>query len=76
MVRYVKFRMEFDVNHPDYFFIRMVCVSSWVGRGTGKTLSAVNYVYKLLEAYPKCKLVTNEKLTDIPLMMNGCLFEE
>lgn len=65
MVQYVKFRMEFAGNHPDYFYPDGLCIFVG-GQGTGKTLSAVNYVYKLLAAYPKCILVTNVKLTDFP----------
>lgn len=65
LAQYVKFRMEFDANHPDYFYPDGLCI--FVGpQGSGKTLSAVNYVYKLLDAYPRSILVSNLKLTDYP----------
>lgn len=36
-------------------------------QGSGKTLSAVNYVYNLASAYPKCVICTNVGLTwDLP----------
>ena len=64
-VQYVQFRMRFAENHPDYFYPDGLCIFVG-GQGTGKTLSAVNYIYKLMEAYPKCILVTNVKLKDYP----------
>ena len=61
-----KYNKEFYKNNPDYFypsgFICMVGV-----QGGGKTLVAVNYVYKLMEYYPKCILVTNIDLKDYPV---------
>lgn len=65
LLEYIKFRLSFVKNHPDYFYPDGLCI--FVGpQGSGKTLSAVNYVYKLLEAYPKSILVSNLKLTDYP----------
>lgn len=61
-----KYNKEFYKKNPDYFypsgFICMVGV-----QGGGKTLVAVNYVYNLMEYYPKCILVTNIDLKDYPI---------
>ena len=60
-------RKEFADENPNYFFPDGLCC--FVGsQGSGKTLSAVNYVYKLMEAYPFCKLVTNIQLKDYPIV--------
>ena len=63
----VKFRLNFRIEHPDYFDPDGLVIFIG-GQGTGKTLSAVNYVYKLLQAYPECKIVTNVALTDYPIV--------
>lgn len=65
--KYMKYKIEFAKNNPDYFDADgLLC---FVGsQGTGKTLSAVNYIYKLLDMYPKCKLVTNVMLDGYPLV--------
>lgn len=61
-----KHNVNFRKEHPEYFdpsgFI--VCVGI---QGGGKTLVAVNYVYKLMQYYPKCLLVTNINLTNYPV---------
>ena len=61
-----KYNKEFAINNPDYFypsgFICMVGI-----QGGGKTLVAVNYVYNLMQMYPKCILVTNIDLRDYPV---------
>lgn len=60
---YLKYKFRFASEHPDYFDADGLLV--FVGsQGTGKTLSAVNYVYKLMNLYPNCKLVTNLMLRD------------
>lgn len=62
----LKYNKEFNKNNPDYF--RPDGLLVFVGsQGSGKTLSAVNYVYVLLQLYPKCKLVTNIDLKDFPI---------
>ena len=65
--RLLKCRIDFRREHPDYFDPDGLVIFVG-GQGTGKTLSAVNYVYKLLEAYPSCKLVTNVMLRDYPIV--------
>lgn len=65
--RYLKYKFKFTSEHPDYFDADGLLV--FVGsQGTGKTLSAVNYVYKLMTMYPNCKLVTNLILQDYPIV--------
>lgn len=61
----IKYNIKFNKEHPYYFHPDgLVC---FVGaQGSGKSLSAVNYVYNLLKMYPKCILVTNLELTDYP----------
>lgn len=67
ILRYIKFRYQFYRNSPDYFNADgLLC---FVGpQGSGKTISAVNYVYKLMQKYPLCKLCTNLYLEDYPLV--------
>ena len=61
-----KYNIKFRREHPFYF--RPDGLLMFVGpQGSGKTLSAVNYVYRLLELYPKCILVSNITLTDYPV---------
>ncbi len=66
-LEWLRYKIHFNVSHPTYFNPDgLVC---FVGaQGTGKTLSAVNYVYKLMEMYPKAKLVTNLMLKDYPIL--------
>lgn len=76
-----KYQIEFKRNNPDYFDPDGLCVFAGP-QGSGKTISAVNYVYNLMEAYPKCKLVTNVALTDYPIVryedwyMRRCMDED
>lgn len=61
----ISFNHKFFKEHPTYF--RPDGLIIFCGpQGSGKTLSAVNYVYNLLKMYPKCKIVTNLELTDYP----------
>ena len=63
----IKYRRDFIKNNPTYFNPDGLTI--FVGpQGSGKTLSAVNYVYNLLYMYPKCKIVTNVDLTDFPVV--------
>lgn len=66
IIKKIKYDINFKKTHPDYFYADgLVC---FVGpQGSGKTLSAVNYVYNLMTLYPNCKLVTNIDLTDYPV---------
>lgn len=63
----LKYRTQFRAEHPFYFDPDGLLVFTGP-QGSGKTLSAVNYVYNLMEAYPACKLVTNLMLTDYPIV--------
>lgn len=63
----INYRFSFRREHPDYFDPDGLCV--FIGpQGSGKTLSAVQYVRKLLERYPKCILVSNLQLSDYPVI--------
>lgn len=63
--RQIKYDQDFNREHPTYF--RPDGLIVFCGpQGSGKTLSAVNYVYKLAEMYPRCKIVTNIELRDYP----------
>lgn len=67
ILKYIKFRSRFRCEHPDYMDADgLLC---FVGpQGSGKTLSAVNYVYKLMQMYPGMKLCTNLLLSDYPVV--------
>lgn len=63
---WLRYKNNFYKEHPDYFEADGLTI--FVGpQGSGKTLSAVNYVYRLMSAYPRCMLVTNLGLRDYPL---------
>ncbi len=62
---WAKYKLEFFKEHPNYFKPDGLVVFTGA-QGTGKTLSAVNYVENLLERYPKSILVTNLSLRDYP----------
>lgn len=47
---WLRYKHDFRQRHPDYFDPDGLAIFVG-GQGTGKTLSAVNYVYKLMEAY-------------------------
>lgn len=56
--RTYNYNLEFSRNNPDFFRpdgILLFCGS----QGSGKTLSAVQYVKKIMSSYPKCILCTN-----------------
>lgn len=62
---WVKNKIDFARDNPYWF--RDVGIMIFCGhQGAGKTLSAVNYVYNLLELYPLMVLVSNISLTDYP----------
>lgn len=64
---WIKNKIQFYRDHPDYFDPDgLVCFCG--PQGSGKTLSAVNYVYNLLDTYPECILVTNLMLKDYPIV--------
>lgn len=61
----IKYNIDFRKRYPQYFVpegILIFCGS----QGSGKTLSAVQYVKKVCEAYPACKLVTNVDISGLP----------
>lgn len=60
-----KFLKEFRRSHLGYFepIGTMIFCGS---QGSGKTLSAVNYVCNVLRDFPSALLVTNVKITDYP----------
>lgn len=63
----IKYDRNFIKENPTYFQPDGLLI--FVGpQGSGKTLSAVNYVYNLIYMYPKCKIVTNVDLTDFPVV--------
>ena len=62
----LSFKREFIRDNPDFFTPDgLVC---FVGpQGSGKTMTAVNYVYNLMAFFPNCLLVTNLDLRDYPV---------
>lgn len=61
----LNWRYKFNLEHPNYFHPDGLIV--FVGpQGSGKTLSAVNYVRNLIEKYPKALIVTNLELKFLP----------
>lgn len=66
ILRLIKYKNKFKRDNPDYFNPSGLLL--FVGaQGTGKTLSAVNYIYNVMKKYPKCMLVTNVYLKDYPI---------
>jgi len=66
LFRTMKYNKDFYKNNPTYFKPDGLIIFCGP-QGSGKTLSAVNYVYNLLKLYPKCLIVTNLELTDYPV---------
>ena len=67
IIKWIKNKIGFMKKHPYYFYPDGLLV--FVGpQGSGKTLSAVNYVYRIMDMYPNCKLVTNVLLSDYPIV--------
>lgn len=58
LFKVIKYKYEFDKEHPDWFRPDGILVFSG-GQGSGKTLSGVRYVCKLLDEYPKAILCSN-----------------
>lgn len=61
----LSYKREFNREHPDYFEPEGLLVFSG-GQGTGKTLSAVQYVIKLCECYPRAILCSNVDIVGLP----------
>lgn len=63
---FITYKIDFMRNNPNYFYADgLVCFCG--PQGSGKTMSAVNYVYNLMKRYPKAILVTNLDLRDYPV---------
>ena len=58
LIETIKFRIKFSKEHPDYFTPDGILVFTGP-QGSGKTLSAVRYIYRLMTEYPKAILCTN-----------------
>ena len=61
----INYRHKFKKSHPTYFNpegLLVFCGS----QGSGKTLSAVQYIKKVCELYPRCILVTNTEIKGLP----------
>lgn len=63
--RVANYRHKFKKNHPTYFEPEGLLVFCGP-QGSGKTLSAVQYVKKVCELFPKCILVTNTDILNLP----------
>lgn len=64
LVDTAKYNIEFRKSHPDYFYPEGL-LSFCGDQGSGKTLSAVQYITKILKDYPKAVLVTNVHIEGI-----------
>lgn len=63
----IRNKFTFYCDNPTYFQPDGLIV--FVGpQGSGKTLSAVNYVCNLMKYFPSCKLVTNLYIKDYPIV--------
>lgn len=60
-----KFRRKFAKDNPDYFYPQGLLVFCG-SQGSGKTLSAVQYIKKLCIEYPRAILCTNTKINGLP----------
>lgn len=66
-IKYITYKFKFAKENPSYFYADGLVVFTGP-QGSGKTLSAVNYIYNLLKKYPQAKLVTNVNLKDYPIV--------
>lgn len=66
LVKLAVFKYKFIKEHPDYFYADGLVLFCGP-QGSGKTMSAVNYVYNLMERFPKAILVTNIDLKKYPV---------
>lgn len=65
LIDLAKYKRNFRKENPEYFYpegLLVFCGS----QGSGKTLSAVQYVKKLCIEYPRAVLVTNTKINGLP----------
>lgn len=77
----VRYKQNFRLEHPEYFDPEGLAIFCGP-QGSGKTLSAVQYVKKVLAQYPKCKFVSNVEIFDLPSEIDfipydglDCLFD-
>ena len=63
--RTLKYRYKFSKDNPDYFYPQGLLVFCG-SQGSGKTLSAVQYIKKLCIEYPRAILCTNTKINGLP----------
>lgn len=61
----IKYKIDFAKENPDFFGPSGLLVFCGP-QGSGKTLSAVQYVKKVCEAFPKAVLVTNVTIKGLP----------
>lgn len=73
LYKLLKYKIEFNRANPYYFHPFGTCIFTGP-QGSGKTMSAVNYIYALKERYPFSIICTNCKLTDHPF--NAHLIEK
>jgi len=60
-----RYKVQFKKDHP-YYFNPCGTMVFCGAQGMGKTLSAVNYVYQIMDKYPNCILCTNVIMRDFP----------
>lgn len=61
----LKFKRKFAKDNPEYFYPQGLLVFCG-SQGSGKTLSAVQYIIKLCTEYPRAILCTNTKIIGLP----------
>lgn len=61
----IKYNRDFRKANPDYFEPEGILIFCGP-QGSGKTLSAVQYLLRVLNEFPYCKLVTNTSIAGVP----------
>ncbi len=61
----LKYNIDFKKEHPEYFEPEGLLIFCG-GQGSGKTLTAVQYIQKLMRAYPEAILCTNTAIKGLP----------
>ncbi len=67
--RSIKFKIDYMKEHPNFFNPSGLLVFCGP-QGSGKTLSAVQYVKKIMDMYPRCILVSNVMIEGLPISNN------
>lgn len=65
LIKTWKYRRKFAKDNPDYFYPQGLLVFCG-SQGSGKTLSAVQYIKKLCIEYPRAILCTNTTINGLP----------